>query len=372
VLLSGKKALVTGASRGIGKAIAEALAAEGADVALVATNQGLLEEVAAQVTALGRKALVKPLNVADGEAVAAGVKEVAKELGGLDIVVNNAGITSDQLLMRHKEEDWQRVLDINLTGAFRIAEATAPGPGDPGFPTLDVEFRDETPGSLRVLVDPNADPVTILQGMLGAAEGLPPGEKTVSALNLDGTPGNLRFVVAGEFGTPVDLAVGLLDAAGRVATVQVGTLQPSDVVLSDPLTSDTLLRELVTLGASVGLPAGTFVPVEIPLEAAVAPTGFDMAVVTGLRLTLTPHHGFDDAPPIDILVLPSTVGSMDRDLEDERLVHDDFAAFGAWEAHALDLTGDTIADATAHAVVDGLRIRHAPGGPDRERDDDLA
>jgi len=176
-----------------------------------------------------------------------------------------------------------------LTGAFRIAEATAPGPGDPGFPTLDVEFHDETPGSLRVLVDPNADPVTILQGMLGAAEGLPPGEKTVSALNLDGTPGNLRFVVAGELGTPVDLAVGLLDAAGRVATVQVGTLQPSDVVLSDPLTSDTLLRELVTLGASVGLPAGTFVPVEIPLEAAVAPTGFDMAVVTGLRLTLTPH-----------------------------------------------------------------------------------
>lgn len=121
--LSGKKALVTGASRGIGKAIALALAAEGADVALVATNQGLLEEVAAQVTALGRKAVVKPLDLADGEAVTAGVKEIAKELGGLDIVVNNAGITSDQLLMRHKEEDWQRVLDINLTGAFRVTKA---------------------------------------------------------------------------------------------------------------------------------------------------------------------------------------------------------------------------------------------------------
>jgi 3-oxoacyl-[acyl-carrier protein] reductase len=124
-LLDGKKVLVTGASRGIGRAIALACATEGADVALLATRAETLQPVADEVTALGRQAVVQAVDLRDGEAVKAAVDAAKKELGGLDVVVNNAGITSDQLLMRHKEEDWQRVLDVNLTGAFRVTKAAS-------------------------------------------------------------------------------------------------------------------------------------------------------------------------------------------------------------------------------------------------------
>jgi 3-oxoacyl-[acyl-carrier protein] reductase len=125
ISLQDRKALVTGASRGIGRAIALGLAEAGAQVVLVATNESRLSEVAGEIEAKGGKALVRAVNLADGEAVAAMVKEVSKELGGLDIVVNNAGITADNLLMRTKEEDWNRVLDINLGGAFRVSKAAA-------------------------------------------------------------------------------------------------------------------------------------------------------------------------------------------------------------------------------------------------------
>jgi 3-oxoacyl-[acyl-carrier protein] reductase len=123
--LAGCKALVTGASRGIGRSIALGLGEAGADVALLATNEGLLEEVATELRALGRTALVVPVNLRDAEAVTAAVKAAAKELGGLDVVVNNAGVTADGLLMRHSEDDWSRVLDVNLAGAFRVCKAAA-------------------------------------------------------------------------------------------------------------------------------------------------------------------------------------------------------------------------------------------------------
>jgi len=125
ISLKDRRALVTGASRGIGRAIALGLAGAGARVVLVATNEARLSEVAAEIEAQGGQALVRPVNLSDGEAVATMVKEVSKELGGLDIVVNNAGITADNLLMRTKEEDWNRVLDINLGGAFRVSKAAA-------------------------------------------------------------------------------------------------------------------------------------------------------------------------------------------------------------------------------------------------------
>lgn len=125
ISLQDRRALVTGASRGIGRAIALGMAEAGATVVLVATNEALLKEVAREIEAKGGKALVRPINLADGEAVAAMVKEVSKELGGLDIVVNNAGVTADNLLMRTKEADWNRVLDINLSGAFRVSKAAA-------------------------------------------------------------------------------------------------------------------------------------------------------------------------------------------------------------------------------------------------------
>lgn len=122
-LLEGRKALVTGASRGIGRAVAAQLAEEGADVALIATKAELLEAVAEELRGLGRKVVTLPVDLRDGDAVAKAVERAKDELGGLDIVVNNAGITADQLLMRQKEEDWVRVLDVNLTGAFRVSKA---------------------------------------------------------------------------------------------------------------------------------------------------------------------------------------------------------------------------------------------------------
>ena len=124
-LLAGRKALVTGASRGIGRAIAIALAEEGADVALLATSAELLQGVAEEVRGLGRQAVALPVDLRSSEAVKAAVEQAVETLGGLDIVVNNAGITADQLFLRHKDEDWERVLDVNLTGAFRVTKSAA-------------------------------------------------------------------------------------------------------------------------------------------------------------------------------------------------------------------------------------------------------
>jgi 3-oxoacyl-[acyl-carrier protein] reductase len=116
--LNGRVALVTGASRGIGKAIALKLAAEGADVVVTATTKEGAQATADAICSLGRKALALKCNVADGADVGALFSTCIAELGRLDILVNNAGITKDGLLLRMKEEDWQAVLDINLTGSF--------------------------------------------------------------------------------------------------------------------------------------------------------------------------------------------------------------------------------------------------------------
>ncbi len=122
-LLDDRKVLVTGASRGIGRAIAFAFAQEGAHVALIATNQALLDSVAEELGPMGHKVIAKSVDITDGAAVKTAVDEIKKEFGGLDIVVNNAGITRDQLLLRLKEEDFKQVLDVNLTGAYRVTKA---------------------------------------------------------------------------------------------------------------------------------------------------------------------------------------------------------------------------------------------------------
>lgn len=122
-LLDGRKALITGASRGIGRAIACQFAQEGADIALLATKADLLQAVAEEVKGCGRQVVTLPVDLRSSDGVAQAVEMAREALGGLDIVVNNAGITADQLLMRQKEEDWVRVLDVNLTGAFRVTKA---------------------------------------------------------------------------------------------------------------------------------------------------------------------------------------------------------------------------------------------------------
>ena len=115
--LTGKTALVTGASGGIGGAIAKALHSAGATVGLSGTRVEPLEELAAE---LGERAHVLPCNLSDGEAVDALPKAAVAAMGGLDILVNNAGITRDQIFMRMSDEEWQSVLDVNLTSSMRL------------------------------------------------------------------------------------------------------------------------------------------------------------------------------------------------------------------------------------------------------------
>ena len=126
MLLDGKTALVTGASRGIGRAIALCLAAEGARVAInYAGNVKAAEEVKAAVEAAGGAAILCQADISDSAAVEAMVADVVKEFGTIDILVNNAGITRDTLLMRMKDEDFAKVLDTNLKGVFYCTKAVA-------------------------------------------------------------------------------------------------------------------------------------------------------------------------------------------------------------------------------------------------------
>ncbi|MDF1664396.1 MAG: 3-oxoacyl-[acyl-carrier-protein] reductase [Planctomycetota bacterium] len=122
-----KVALVTGASRGIGRAIALRLAKDGAKVVLVARNEEKLAAVAKEITDAGGSALVKPCDMSDAAAVKDLVKGTAKELGRLDVLVNNAGITRDNLVMRMKDQEWDDVLNVNLKAVFvACREATRP------------------------------------------------------------------------------------------------------------------------------------------------------------------------------------------------------------------------------------------------------
>ncbi|NLX25022.1 MAG: 3-oxoacyl-[acyl-carrier-protein] reductase [Lentisphaerae bacterium] len=125
--LNDKVAVVTGAARGLGQAIAVKLAEAGADVALCDLKAEWLEETAGKVRALGRRAEMYGVNVADGESVAAGIKAIEKDFEKIDVLVNNAGITKDGLLMRMSEEDWDAVLDVNLKGVFLCTKAATRG-----------------------------------------------------------------------------------------------------------------------------------------------------------------------------------------------------------------------------------------------------
>jgi 3-oxoacyl-[acyl-carrier protein] reductase len=121
--LEGKIALVTGASRGIGRMIARTLAARGAKLVCAARDEARLAEVVAEIRSQGGSAEAVRLDIADRASIEAAFEEVLKAHGRLDIVVNNAGITRDTLLLRMKPEDWEQVISTNLTGVFLCTQA---------------------------------------------------------------------------------------------------------------------------------------------------------------------------------------------------------------------------------------------------------
>jgi 3-oxoacyl-[acyl-carrier protein] reductase len=124
--LKGKVALVTGSAQGIGKSIAEALAKEGADIIVSDINVELAQSTAAEIAKLGVKTIAVKTNVSDAASVTQTIDEAVKALGKIDILINNAGITRDGLLIRMKEEDWDAVLSVNLRSMFLCTKAVAP------------------------------------------------------------------------------------------------------------------------------------------------------------------------------------------------------------------------------------------------------
>ena len=123
--LEGKVALVTGGSRGIGRAIALRLASDGADIALCARNVEAAQSVGREIEGLGRRCLVRQADVSYSDQADELIKAVVDEMGSLYMLINNAGITRDNLLMRLKDDDWDDVLRVNLKGAFNCARAAA-------------------------------------------------------------------------------------------------------------------------------------------------------------------------------------------------------------------------------------------------------
>lgn len=126
-MLTDKVALVTGASRGIGRAISLSLAEKGAKVVAVSQNKALLDTLVDEITAAGGEALAVIADVVAADEVDAAVDKALEKFGRIDILVNNAGITRDGLLLRMKDEDWDSVLDTNLKGAFLFTRAVAKG-----------------------------------------------------------------------------------------------------------------------------------------------------------------------------------------------------------------------------------------------------
>ncbi|MFB4211089.1 3-oxoacyl-[acyl-carrier-protein] reductase [Shouchella sp. JSM 1781072] len=125
-MFTGQTAIVTGASRGIGKAIALELAKNGANIVVnFAGNEAKAEEVVSEINALGREAMAIRANVAVEDEVKGMIKETVTRFGSVDILVNNAGITRDNLVMRMKESDWDEVLAINLKGVFHCAKGVS-------------------------------------------------------------------------------------------------------------------------------------------------------------------------------------------------------------------------------------------------------
>ena len=124
-MFEGQVALVTGSGQGIGQAIALRFARDGADIALIDVNGAAAEAVAREIRGLGRRAAVRVADISDCSAIQTAVEEIADELGRLDVLINNAGIEKRAPFLEIKQEDWQRQLDVNLSGTFYCTQAAA-------------------------------------------------------------------------------------------------------------------------------------------------------------------------------------------------------------------------------------------------------
>jgi NAD(P)-dependent dehydrogenase (short-subunit alcohol dehydrogenase family) len=131
--LSGKTAMVTGATRGLGEVCARAMAKAGADIAVCGRNAEDMERVSADIRDLGRKALGLFLDVTSSQSVAEAVEEIRSDLGGIDILVNNAGVNFRVPVLEYPEEEWDRVISTNLKGYFLVAKAVVPGMLENGY-----------------------------------------------------------------------------------------------------------------------------------------------------------------------------------------------------------------------------------------------
>lgn len=186
----GKSAIVTGATRGIGKAIALELAKRGCNVAFnYASSAEAAEVIKAEIEALGVKAFADSCDVADTNASAAFVKRVKAEFGGIDFLINNAGITRDNLIMRMKEDDWDSVIDTNLKGAWNFSKAA-----------VRPMMRNKSGGSIL-----NVSSISGVVGMLGQSN------YSASKAGMIGLTKSLAKEIASRGITVNALALGLVE-----------------------------------------------------------------------------------------------------------------------------------------------------------------